>query len=49
MIVRAVNAFFERNQAVLDGTMSTVQLACWTAVMSVVGYAMMAVLWVCSR
>ncbi|MEY8437374.1 hypothetical protein AAK967_06485 [Atopobiaceae bacterium 24-176] len=46
---RALDTYFENNQAMLDGTMSTFELACWTAFMAVVGTLMMAALWVLSR
>lgn len=49
MFRHAVSTYFDRNQAVLDGTMSTLQLALWTLGMNILGYAMMAALWVFSR
>lgn len=49
MMKRALDTYFENNQAVLDGTMSTVELACWTAFMTVMGAVMMAALWIFSR
>ncbi len=49
MMKRALDTYFENNQAVLDGSMSTVELACWTALMTDVGAVMMAALWVFSR
>lgn len=48
MVSKAVEKYWERNQAVVAGEMSTVELACWTAVMNVIGYGLLALFWICA-
>lgn len=47
--MHALSTYFEQNDRLLAGEMSTTELAVWTVMMTVLGWAMMAALWVFAR